>query len=105
SSHIGRVLTYSSSEHKRINSAQHDSHATNGCSQAMHKNIECQFRSLVTSLTLCQDFTHIARQARDSKQTRLLIQQMVHLLAIKLTLTHQIDQNPRIDSARTRSHH
>src|SRR6516162_7917240 len=41
-SHIGGVLTHTGSEHKRIHSTQHGSHATEGCSQAMYKDVECQ---------------------------------------------------------------
>src|SRR5262249_19199392 len=102
---IGRVLTDSGSKHERIYPTQHSSHATDGCSQSMHEDVERQRRSLVTSLNGSQDFAHVAGDAGDCKQPRFLIQYLISLLSIKPALTHQVDQNSRIHRARAGSHH
>src|SRR5215813_13175138 len=105
SAYVGRVLAQPGGKHQRIYSAQYRNHPANGYLQAMHKDVKCQFRSLVTSLNRRQDFAHVAGKPGDSQQTRLVVQHLVDLLTVKPALAHEEDQNSGIHGARTRSHH
>src|SRR5438132_14346597 len=62
----------------------------------MHIDIEGQPGSGVTFIYSILNFAHIARHARNSKQSRLPIQHFIDFLTLKLTLAHQVSQDSGI---------
>ena len=52
-----------------------------------------------------ENLPHIAGNSRHAEQSRLLIKDLVKLLARDLSLSYQIGKDARIHGARARAHH
>src|SRR5262245_33986076 len=71
----------------------------------MYVNIECELCSRLTLLHRGKNLAHVAGQARNTEQPRLLIQHGIKFSSPYRTLTHEVSQNSGIYGTGARPHH
>src|SRR5215471_11523645 len=85
--HLRRVLANSGGEYECIDSPQYGDHRSDSCLQTMYINVEREFRTGMSLFHGGQDLAHVFRQARYSKQSRLLIKHIINLARLQPALT------------------
>src|SRR5436305_6084660 len=77
-SHLGRVLADAGGKNQAIDPAQCRRHRSYLLGCAIHKIVHCQASSWVTA---SEQFAYIAADARDTEQTRLLVEDCFDFLS------------------------
>ena len=95
------VLADAAGEHDGIESAQRARQRTQLPADAVNEQIHREFRSRFVG---SKQGAHVAGNAGDAEQARLLIEQLFDGTGIHLQLVHQIEDDPRVQVAAAGAH-
>jgi hypothetical protein len=88
-------------EHQRVEPAQRGGERAELAADAVHEELDREFRARVPALL---ELAHVVGDARDAEQAGLVVEQLLDRLRVHAVALHEIEQDAGIERAGARAH-